>query len=225
MPWRRQGALQPIGWRRSLSRQGVDIARVAWSRAKDGATEGGASIEGVWRDGVLHVDKQGPPDHTEDSAQPDTVPCPRPATGWPAVGVNDNLPEPAQIAMYDYLDSHPGSGDRTKLLRPAPGKAVLGIGVDSAAARADVERSLRPALGDALCVVTIDTDVEALTAARVDPSLTGGDHVWSYGLGLTDELEQQVSISVLLVTPELRESADRYPAGLVHFQPTIRKIG
>lgn len=208
---------------------GVDLNALSSPRTQDGATEGGATLEGTWRHGALLVRQQRAPDPPSFRADADQVPCPRPAGGWPASDTvperAGNLPEPGVFAFYDWLDATPGAGSRSMLLHPAPGKAVLAIGADSAAERVDAERSLRPALGDALCIVDTATDHVRLAAARADNRLTGAPGVWKFGPSLGEKLEQRLSLGVLLITPELREVADRYPAGLVDFEPTISRIG
>lgn len=208
---------------------GVDPASLANARTRDGATEGWATVEGTWRDGVLHVDRQQQPTPPiRASMWDDSVPCPEPADGWPATGPGDNLPAPGERALGAYYALHPDVNDGfLSLLRPSRGKLVLGLAVHSTAERADAERLLRPTLGDGLCLVQATVSRKAVSSAEADPALRvgPGSVAFGSGIGVTDRLEPEFDVSLTMITPELRAAADRHPAGLVHIEATVHRSG
>lgn len=206
----------------------VDLAALSQARTKEGATEGWAAVEGVFRGGVVVVDRQDPyePARTARPLPPDRVPCPEPEGGWPAEGPGSNLPEPAERALQDYLQAHPEQQAWLSLLRPATGRLALGVAVHDDAERAEAERLLRPAVGEALCLVDPVTTREELAALDADPALRAGPgEVFSSGTGLADGLEPEHTVGVIMVTPQLRAAADKHRAGLVRFEPTVVRKG
>lgn len=207
--------------------EGVDLGALSQRRSKDGASEGFGRFEGVWRDGVVHVDVQqpAPPAFTAAPPPPDVVPCPAPDRGWPVEGPGSNLLEDEQASLQRYTAAHPQQLSWLALRRPAAGRLTLVLGVHDDAERADAERLLRPALGARLCLPTVRTAAADLAAVEADPALRAGPgQVFSSGRGVSPAGEVTHSVGVTLVTPELRAAADRHPAGMVVFEPTVMAV-
>ncbi len=113
--------------------------------------------------------------------------------------------------------------------RPTQSTAIVGFAVRDDAERDEVEAALPPTLGDALCVVDARRTEAELQAVREDPALDPtrpGSPGQGYGSSVTlgDDLQGRVRVTTIWVTPGQRAAADRYPEGLVVFEPDLRPV-
>ncbi len=204
----------------------LDLGSLPDPRIKNGATQDLITLTGVIRDGTVTVRTQQPP-VDRDVRLVQEPPCPEPSGGWPAEGPGHNLPEVQMQTVFDYLDAHPTPF--VSFQRPTTSTAIIGFAVRDDAERDAVETALRPTLGDALCVVDARRTEAELEAARQDPVLDPtppGSEGQGYGgsMVLGDDLQGRVVVRTIWVTPDQRAAADRYPAGLVVFEPDLRPV-
>lgn len=205
--------------------QGVDIHGVNLStltnrREKDGAVEGLAALDVVYRGhGSVSVVHQAPyrtPKQTLDP--PDRVPCPPPAGGWPFGPENENLDF---TTMDNYAHTHPGVVLMSALLRPSS-RQVLAYFL-TMTDPAPVAAALRPIYGKSLCVAR-SRFTQAQITHTADAFTTLMQHGPVYGVssgGLRPDAQPVVDVELTAVTTKIAALADSQPSGLVQMQPWL----
>ena len=216
--------------------EAVDLADLADRREKDGSLEGQTALTGVWRDGKLVVQEQGPPEPYGEPEQAAAPPCDPPQGGWPrdpslllpmggeVEGDVNLLAE--QPAMDRYRAQHPGDVVTIALLRPYPDSVLMGVSVVDGAAAARAEAALRAAYGERLCVVSSRSTRAQVTAAQAEFVIGSNDATrlgihGGAGEGVSDALQIEVGYDLVLVTEEIVSRAARHPPGLIALRPWL----
>lgn len=205
--------------------QGIDVAGVNLStltnrRQKDGAVEGSAALDLVYRGhGSASVVHQAPDRDPEKSLDPsDRVPCPPPDGGWPVGAKDDNLD---LTALQKYTDTHPGDVLTLAMLRPSSTQVIAYV--LTLTDPAPVAAALRPAYGKPLCVVRSRYTQAQITRAAdaFTPLMQHGPvYVVSAG-GLGPDAQPVVGVELTAVTTKTAALAGRQARGLVRLRPWL----
>ena len=108
----------------------VDLDKLTRRKVVDGRIEGQADLQGTFADGVLHVDKQGPPRDTR--AQPFNIshpPCRAPVGGWYHSSADPEGLIADPEAAVTYMASHPEAAS-VAIARPGSGRYLFLVLVD-----------------------------------------------------------------------------------------------
>lgn len=222
-------------------RGAYDLQALRDRRDKDGAVEGWATVTGVYRDRTLTVERQRPaPPERRDTGwyTRSDPPCRPPAGGWPqdpALLVPVGAPNEGDVnlsaeqpVLERYRAAHPARIVQVRLLRPFPDSAVLGVTAPDQAARDAVEADLRPTYGQRLCAVVSRYSRRQVAAAeralRPYTPQAAALGIVQASAAVDDRLQPEVVAEVVAVTPQLQAIADRFPAGLVRFEPTLTPV-
>jgi hypothetical protein len=210
----------PAGCDQGVDVQGVDLSTLTRRRAKDGAVEGFATLDLVYRGhGLASVVRQAPYRVVEEPGDlPDRVPCPAPTGGWPVRGRDENL----DLTPFEaYADAHRGDLWYPALLRPSRTQVVA-----YALTFTDpdpVAAALGPAYGQRLCVVR-----SRFSQAQIDGAATAFTTLMDHGPvyvvgagGLGPDAQPVVDVELTAVTPEIAGLAAQQPPGLVRLQPWL----
>ncbi|QNE18376.1 hypothetical protein F1D05_11315 [Kribbella qitaiheensis] len=181
---------------------GVDPDRLSGLPTVDGVKAGFAHLEGIWTDGQIAVDKQGPVVKLPDAGS--TVPCAAPTGGWKP-GDSSDLVTPAVEA---FVSARPNQLQELSIGWPnglptdngaSTGPSVLMIGVAHGDV-AQIRRLLTPLVKGNLCVTQVKlskTEVDnlrnklaAIPTSVLSPLSYGGgvgDHPVNIDLRVLDD--------------------------------------
>jgi hypothetical protein len=206
------GGVTVVGVRLGLS----DLAE--WDKNDGGTIWGHAWLRGVYRDGVLTVEEQGPPREIFPVAPAYVadVPCAAPAGGWPTFPRSKLDPvyeSPDMQPVIGYQHHHPDEIVHRKYAWPAENRPVVVLTVLHPAV---VERALRPAFGKSLCVVRARWSAAELRRATREAHAYEARHRGtSVGEGASGpDAQPVVGLRVDVVTPDLVALTDRFPDGM-----------
>lgn len=202
---------------------GVDVDKLTGQPIVDGVKAGIVHLEGIWTDGKIAVDKQGPLVDTPDPAE--KLPCAAPPAGWKP-GSSDDLVTPAVAA---FVDARPNQLQELSLGWPngiptdnggATGPSVLVIGVAHGDV-AQIRQLLTPLVKGNLCVTQVKlskTEVDSLRnkVAAIPPSVL---RPLSYGGGVGNH---PINIDLRILDDQAIAALE--PLGLDNFtiEPVIR---
>jgi hypothetical protein len=210
----------PAGCDQGVDVGGVNLSTLTRRRAKDGAVEGFATLDVVYRGhGLVSVVRQAPYRVLEQAADlPDRVPCPAPTGGWPVGTRDENL----DLTPFEaYADAHPGDLWYPAALRPSRTQVVAYALTFTDPA--SVAATLGPAYPQRLCVVRSRFSQAEIDRAADDfTALMEPGPVFGVGAGgLGPDAQPVVDVELTAVTPEIAGLAERQAAGLVRLQPWL----
>lgn len=199
--------------------QGISLSTLTSRREKDGAVEGFAALDVIYRgQGLVSVVHQAPYRTPKQVNPPDRVPCPPPAGGWPVGSENENLDF---TTMDNYAHTHHGVVLWTALLRPSTTQVLAYV--LTLTDPAPVAAALRPAYGKSLCVTRSRFTQTQITHAA-DAFTTSMRHGPVYTVsagGLGPDAQPVVEVGLTAVTTKTAATADSQPSGLVQMQPWL----
>jgi hypothetical protein len=225
------GPPQVPSCQRGLRVTGVDVSALK-SREKGKPERWGyVYLVGRYANGTFHVTSQAawpPKTHTHDPSA--KVPCPTPAGGWHANGV-DSRPYPGMVALRHYGKTT-GHHDITSVAFFDKGDVLTLASTNPARTR----RVLGPYFPRQLCVVksryarkTVARERgRMLRLLRRNPSSPGAA-AWGWpqgggGEGVSPSGQPTTGLDVFIVTPKLRAYLDRQPRGLVVVDATLHPL-
>jgi hypothetical protein len=217
--------------------EGADLATLANRREKEGAVEGQAHIVGVFRDGTIQVEEQSTPQQSEPRSYHVTVPCPAPPGGWPtdpsivsrdaAAPEGDVNMDRERPALEEYRAAHPDQFVDILYLRPSPDAVLLGVLARDDQAKQAIEDGLRPTYKQRLCVTVSRFTQQQLADADADLGAMNDQRraqgVYGSGHGISEEMELELGLDVVMLTDELVHDAAKYPPGLVRLTPWLTR--
>ncbi len=193
---------------------GVDPARLAHRRERDGVVEGWAQLTGDWRpDGRMSVTAQrqpvAPAEGWRRTPEWRIPPCPGPPGGWPP----GPLPPGADATGVEELIVN-----RT-VFHPDPDTEVLVVAAEQPER---VAAALRPGYGHRLCVVPSRWSWRRLD--EVAARLRTGMRDWLiYASGTSSAPDGQAIVTATMtrVLPDLADWAAGLPDGLLVAEPWL----
>lgn len=198
---------------------GVDFSRLAFRSTVKGVRSGNAYLAGFLGDGTLHVTKQGPPRYANDSPDLRRPPCATPSGGW-----IDSTVNPPTDAVNQYRSRHRWDLTGDAFFRPTA-DSVVEVLASTHPARTD--RELGPSYPRQLCVIR-----SRYTKSQVNDALAlvmkMNAHrfaIYSFGHSVGPHGQQQIVVSTLMDTPALRAALSSAPAGLIHIDPWLKRLG
>jgi hypothetical protein len=201
---------------------GADVDNLYDRRTRNGMVRGSATITGLYHDGSIQVrDQVAARFAAPIGVGNDSVPCPRPADGWPHR-------QPPLGAAERYRRDHPGSVVQLAYLNPNDTESL--VYVLTAGDPTPVQDALDPAYPDALCVQQSQYTAQQVGAAhRFAIGLMHGRYPLTRptaagGIGLSDTEQVSVYMMVAMVDNYLATKIDTQPAGLVEVEVWLAPV-